>query len=160
MSDDAQTPTGDSTFTPAEIKFILAAIKNAEGGTFKFDAEAVAQELGMKDAGSVKARWNTINRKKIQGAASPAGGVDKTTPTKKSTTPKKADGDKTPKKRGRPKKAAAAADATPEKEATPEKDTVKEEAVMPEKEKDGEEEKTEGGAEEQKEEAVKEEAEN
>lgn len=51
--------------------------------SFQFDAEAVAQELGMKDAGSVKARWNTINRKKIQGAASPAGGVDKTTPTKK-----------------------------------------------------------------------------
>ncbi|KXT03534.1 hypothetical protein AC578_1610 [Pseudocercospora eumusae] len=153
MSEEAQTPTGDATFTPAEVKFILAAIKNAEGGTFKFDAEAVAQELGMKDAGSVKARWNTINRKKIQGAASPAGGVDKTTPTKKNTTPKKADGDKTPKKRGRPpKKSAAAADATSEKDATTEK-----EAVTPENEKDDEKEKTEGGAEED---AVKEETED
>ncbi|EME82488.1 uncharacterized protein MYCFIDRAFT_82397 [Pseudocercospora fijiensis CIRAD86] len=145
MSDEAQTPTGDATFTPAEVKFILAAIKNAEGGTFKFDAEAVAQELGMKDAGSVKARWNTINRKKIQVASSPAGGVDKTTPTKKNPTPKKAaDGDKTPKKRGRPKKVSAAADVTAEKEPTPEK-------------KDDEEKKAEGGG---AEDDVKEEAED
>ncbi|EME43391.1 hypothetical protein DOTSEDRAFT_35665 [Dothistroma septosporum NZE10] len=86
-------------FTAAEVNFILTAIQNAEGGTLKaslllpvpFDADAVAQQLGMKDGKTARARWNTIARTKINNI--PAGGIDKTAPAKKNTEPKKADGE-------------------------------------------------------------------
>lgn len=64
--------------------------------SFQFDAEKVALELGYKNGTSLRARWNSLKRSKItSGSSAPAGGVDKTTPSKKANaTPKKA----TPKK--------------------------------------------------------------
>jgi hypothetical protein len=58
----------------------------------------VALELGYKNGGSLRARWNSLKRSKISAssptsnsAAAPSGGVDKATPSKKGkATPKKA----------------------------------------------------------------------
>lgn len=60
-----------------------------QADTIQFDFAAVAEDLGMKDEKSVRARWNTIKRTKLNADAAPAGGVDKTSATKKKVTPKK-----------------------------------------------------------------------
>ncbi|KAK4622320.1 hypothetical protein CLAFUW4_07316 [Fulvia fulva] len=83
---------GNSHFTAAEVKFVLAALQHAEGGTLKFDYDAVAAQLGLKNGKTARARWNTIARTKINNAAS-AGGVSKAGPSKKKAAPKKAAGE-------------------------------------------------------------------
>lgn len=136
MSTDKE-PT--SLFTAAETKFVLAVLKNMEGGIkvcsshltcrtssnrteadispdVKFNKEAVAQELGMKDAGSVGARWNTIFRTKVNGgAATSSPSSAKTNKTAKSVDANEEPQTPTGKKRSRKPKAAGNEDATPTK---------------------------------------------
>lgn len=85
----------------------------------QFNKEAVAAELGYKDAGVVTARWGTIYRKKILNN----GGTGKgNIATPKKVSPKKAvEGVGTPKKRGRKPKNTA----TPDSEEEPESSTQK-----------------------------------
>jgi hypothetical protein len=131
-----------SLFTPAETKFVLAVLKNMEGGikvrcfahhkspssnqapksdlflNIKFNKDAVAQELGMKDAGSVGARWNTIFRTKINGgtSASPPGSATKSNKkTKNVDVKEEPQTPATGKKRGRKPKATDEGDDTPSK---------------------------------------------
>jgi hypothetical protein len=96
---------------------ISKRITNPYSPDLQFDVEKVALELGYKNSGSLRARWNSLKRTKIAtgGAAAPAGGVDKSTPNKKAKgTPKKAkaaaegdDGEETPGKKPAAKKTAA-----------------------------------------------------
>ncbi|KAM0719466.1 hypothetical protein Q7P37_005371 [Cladosporium fusiforme] len=93
MADDSNT----TSFNPGETKIILAIMQNLTSD-IQFDVEKVATELGYKDAGSFRARWNSIKRSKITGAVaatgSPARGVTKSTPTKKAKGTPKSSGKK------------------------------------------------------------------
>ncbi|TKA66914.1 hypothetical protein B0A49_03069 [Cryomyces minteri] len=85
--------TSSATFSAREVEFLMACIRNMTNDpVINFDG--VALEVSHKDATVSRAMYNRIKREKIKITA-PAGGVDKSTPSKK--TPAK------------PRKAAAAA---------------------------------------------------
>ncbi|KAK4540013.1 hypothetical protein LTR36_009911 [Oleoguttula mirabilis] len=83
MAEEAANTSG---FTVGETKILMCMMKHLKGGEFPTDYEAVANELGYKDAKQVRSRWSQIKAKKINGASNPA---EKTTPK---TTPKKRKG--------------------------------------------------------------------
>ncbi|EMC97012.1 hypothetical protein BAUCODRAFT_147197 [Baudoinia panamericana UAMH 10762] len=58
----------DSTnsFTPGDTKILMCILKNLEGD-LQADWNAVATELGYKDASIARTRWSQIKRKKIKG---------------------------------------------------------------------------------------------
>jgi hypothetical protein len=90
--------------------------KLTTNGHPKFDVEKIALELGYKNSGSLRARWNSLKRTKIAtGGAAPAGGVDKSTPNKKA--------------KGTPKKAKAAADGDDGEETSGKKPAAKKTAA-------------------------------
>ena len=104
--------------SPPSHRISKRIITNPHSPNQQFDVEKVALELGYKNSGSLRARWNSLKRTKIAtggGVAGPAGGVDKSTPNKKAkATPKKAkatnddeDGEQTPVKKSAVRKAAA-----------------------------------------------------
>ncbi|WPH00898.1 Hypothetical protein R9X50_00373200 [Acrodontium crateriforme] len=103
MSSDANTNT--SGFTANESKLLMSIMKNLEG-ELKADFDAVAEEMGYKDSGVAKARWNQIKRKKIM-VVGGGGSVEKSGSGKKVAGVKRAalaGGDEeegTPKRRGR-----------------------------------------------------------
>ncbi|GAB7322988.1 hypothetical protein MBLNU13_g05518t1 [Cladosporium sp. NU13] len=86
------TPSGgDAIFTPNETKLICAIMQNLTS-EIQFDVDKVALDLGYKNAGSLRARWNSLKRSKISTTdAAPVGGVGKATLSKKAKAmPKKA----------------------------------------------------------------------
>ncbi|KAM0700178.1 hypothetical protein Q7P36_000390 [Cladosporium allicinum] len=111
--EDPKTPTtpgNSANFTDNETKLICAIMQNLTS-EIQFDVEKVALELGYKNGSSLRARWNSLKRTKIAAGASPSGGVDKNTPSKKAKrTPKKAkatgseDDEETPAKKSAVKK--------------------------------------------------------
>lgn len=110
--------TTNSGFTASETKLIMCMIKNLQGDfpvrpvlyvaaacadLSETNYDAVATELGCKDASVAKARWGQIKRKKIM----PSGSTDgkKATPRKRKGAAVGSDGvtdeSPAPKKRGR-----------------------------------------------------------
>nr|POE56756.1 hypothetical protein CFP56_33728 [Quercus suber] len=93
-------------------------------GQKQADFDAIATELGYKDAAVARVRWNQVRSKKFpakkRGPNAPAGGVDKVSPGKK--TPVKA------KKAGQSSKTKedGVETPTPKKRANKSKDTGKE----------------------------------
>ncbi|KAK3048692.1 hypothetical protein LTR09_010001 [Extremus antarcticus] len=123
--------------TAAESKFVLAVMANLTSD-IQFNADAIAAQMGYKDAAIVRARWNTIKRKKLSVDA-PTGVVKKRTPKKaaKSKEGEEGDGDggddeevvtpvKTPKKRTRKPKTAKADEEEPAVEEPAVKEEVEE----------------------------------
>ncbi|TKA49910.1 hypothetical protein B0A49_10748 [Cryomyces minteri] len=107
--------TSSATFSAREVEFLMACIKNMTNDpVINFDG--VALEVSHKDATVSRAMYNRIKREKIKITA-PAGGVDKSTPSKKTPTkPRKAapaaggeNGPPTTKKRSRKPKSTAQA---------------------------------------------------
>ncbi|TKA78046.1 hypothetical protein B0A55_02127 [Friedmanniomyces simplex] len=85
MSSDDSTP---KNFTPGEIKILMCIIKHLKG-EINSDFEAVAAELGYKDATIAKTRLKQIIRKKINpgGGGAAGGGGEKATPKKRKEEP-------------------------------------------------------------------------
>lgn len=151
MADEAQA----ANFTPSETKLLISIMKNLEGDlkvrmldlltalmpsnlvSSQSNFAAVAEECGLKDASIAKTRWGQIRRKKIRSStSSPANGIDKATPSKKSATkPKSAASinDDSPTagkaKRGRKPKAAVKRLGSDEEDEVPVKGEAKDEAA-------------------------------
>ncbi|KAK5121375.1 hypothetical protein BJ546DRAFT_483718 [Cryomyces antarcticus] len=107
--------TSSATFSAREVEFLMACIKNMTNDpVINFDGVALA--VAHKDATVSRAMYNRIKREKIKTTA-PAGGVDKSTPSKKTPAkPRKAaaaaggeNGPPTPRKRSRKPKSTAQA---------------------------------------------------
>ncbi|KAK4570079.1 hypothetical protein LTR86_003049 [Recurvomyces mirabilis] len=116
----ASEDTSVKGFTDGETKLLMCMIKHLHGD-IPTDYDAVAAEMGYKDASIAKTRWGQIKRKKINADG------DKPTPKKRkgaTTEGNGADDDTSnPKKRGRKPK-------TPklENDELPVKDGIVEEA--------------------------------
>ncbi|KAK5125511.1 hypothetical protein LTR85_000622 [Meristemomyces frigidus] len=105
----AEEATNTSGSTANETKIVMCLVKHLKG-ELPSDFEAVAAELGYKDANVLKTRWSQIKRKKINAAgAANSEKSEKATPKKRKG---KADGadevddeETAKKKRGRKSKA-------------------------------------------------------
>ncbi|KAK4899195.1 hypothetical protein LTR27_003425 [Elasticomyces elasticus] len=121
----------DATFTPGDTKIIMCVIKHLRG-QIDSDFEAVATELGYKNAQIAKTRLQQIIRKKINNGASVGG--EKATPKKrKGAAAADDDGttEESPAKKGRGRKPKAkAADKDDIKEETVEEENVEEENAV------------------------------
>ncbi|KAI7552172.1 hypothetical protein KC331_g2070 [Hortaea werneckii] len=59
-----------ATFTDGESKLLMCMLKHLKDDILNTDFEAVAAELGYKNAGIAKWKWSQIKKKKIEGATS------------------------------------------------------------------------------------------
>ncbi|RMY02465.1 hypothetical protein D0867_11042 [Hortaea werneckii] len=110
-----------ATFTDGEAKLLMCMLKHLKDGNlnvrhalhgrhhhllicYKTDFEAVAAELGYKDAGVAKTRWGQIKKKKIEGNTSESSPAKVTPRKRKGKASDGADDEETPKaKKGRGK---------------------------------------------------------
>lgn len=110
-----------ATFTDGEAKLLMCMLKHLKDGNLnvrkaecdryhhlliycKTDFEAVAAELGYKDASVAKTRWGQIKKKKIEGTTSESSPAKVTPRKRKGKTSDGADDEETPKaKKGRGK---------------------------------------------------------
>ncbi|KAI7670562.1 hypothetical protein KC318_g3967 [Hortaea werneckii] len=92
-----------ATFTDGEAKLLMCMLKHLKDGNLNTDFEAVAAELGYKDAGVAKTRWGQI-KKKIEGNTSESSPAKVTPRKRKGKASDGADDEETPKaKKGRGK---------------------------------------------------------
>ena len=144
MTDDN---SGIAEFTPTEIKLMVLLMKHQIGGEIQVshtilifhldssvannspqsDLEAVAIEMGYKNAKVVKDRWNQIKKKKLGSSTATGNDVERTTPSKKAAGTKRAGEDEgevtpTPKKRGRKSKAETLIEEAAESKVKDEED--------------------------------------
>ncbi|RMY73318.1 hypothetical protein D0863_03940 [Hortaea werneckii] len=97
-----------ATFTDGEAKLLMCMLKHLKDGNLNTDFEAVAAELGYKDAGVAKTRWGQIKKKKIEGSTTDSSPVKATPKKRKGKASDGADDEETPKAkkgRGKPKSA-------------------------------------------------------
>ncbi|KAI7231143.1 hypothetical protein KC330_g6589 [Hortaea werneckii] len=93
-----------ATFTDGEAKLLMCMLKHLKDGNLNTDFEAVAAELGYKDAGVAKSRWGQIKKKKIEGNPSESSPAKVTPRKRKGKSSDGADDEETPKaKKGRGK---------------------------------------------------------
>ncbi|KAI6820811.1 hypothetical protein KC332_g8079 [Hortaea werneckii] len=93
-----------ATFTDGEAKLLMCMLKHLKDGNLNTDFDAVAAELGYKDAGVAKTRWSQIKKKKIEGTTSESSPVKVTPRKRKGKASDGADDEETPKvKKGRGK---------------------------------------------------------
>ncbi|KAK3676522.1 hypothetical protein LTR78_003798 [Recurvomyces mirabilis] len=116
----ASEDTSVKGFTDGETKLLMCMIKHLQGD-IPTDYDAVAAEMGYKDASIAKTRWGQIKRKKINTTG------DNPTPKKRKGATTDGDdaenGAPNPKKRGRKPKTTK-----PDHDGLPVKDEVVEEA--------------------------------
>ncbi|KAI6872289.1 hypothetical protein KC343_g550 [Hortaea werneckii] len=97
-----------ATFTDGEAKLLMCMLKHLKDGNLNTDFEAVAAELGYKDAGVAKTRWGQIKKKKIEGSTTDSSPVKATPGKRKGKASDGADDEETPKaKKGRVKAKSA-----------------------------------------------------
>ncbi|KAI6819610.1 hypothetical protein KC332_g9783 [Hortaea werneckii] len=97
-----------ATFTDGEAKLLMCMLKHLKDGNLNTDFEAVAAELGYKDASVAKTRWGQIKKKKIEGSTTDPSPVKATPKKRKGKASDGADDEETPKaKKGRGKAKSA-----------------------------------------------------
>ncbi|RMZ14401.1 hypothetical protein D0864_00188 [Hortaea werneckii] len=97
-----------ATFTDGEAKLLMCMLKHLKDGNLNTDFEAVAAELGYKDASVAKTRWGQIKKKKIEGSTTDSSPVKATPKKRKTKASDGADAEETPKaKKGRGKAKSA-----------------------------------------------------
>ncbi|KAI7087715.1 hypothetical protein KC356_g3994 [Hortaea werneckii] len=93
-----------ATFTEGEAKLLMCMLKHLKDGNLNTDFDAVAAELGYKDASFAKTRWSQIKKKKIECTTSESSPAKVTPRKRKGKASDGADDEETPKvKKGRGK---------------------------------------------------------